>query len=69
MNCARRTLRTGIIVLSVWSLAMGEPARAQTGTFNLPPGPPPPTMRAMFDTITAELTTATDKLAHLRRFL
>ena len=24
---------------------------------------------AMFDTITAEITTATDKLAHLRRFL
>jgi hypothetical protein len=28
-----------------------------------------PTFRAMFDTIKAELTTAADKLSHLRRFL
>lgn len=28
-----------------------------------------PTFRAMFDTIRAEVTTAADKLAHLRRFL
>ena len=27
------------------------------------------TLQGMFDTITAELATATDKLAHLRRFL
>ena len=37
--------------------------------FNLPPGQPRPTMQGMFDTITAELATAADKLAHLRRFL
>ena len=37
--------------------------------FNLPPVPARPTMGGMFDTITAELGTAADKLAHLRRFL
>jgi hypothetical protein len=36
-------------------------------TCNLPPAPLH--CRSMFDTITAELTTARDKLAHLRRFL
>jgi hypothetical protein len=35
----------------------------------LQPTHPRPTFPAMFDTITAELTTATDKLDHLRRFL
>jgi hypothetical protein len=38
-------------------------------TFNLLPGAPRPTLQGMFDNITAELATATDKLAHLRRFL
>ena len=38
-------------------------------TFNLPPGRSQPTLQGMFDTITAELAIATDKLAHLRRFL
>jgi hypothetical protein len=37
--------------------------------FNLPLGQPHPTIQGMFDTITAELATATGKLAHLRRFL
>ena len=38
-------------------------------TFNLLLGPARPTLQGMFDNITAELATATDKLAHLRRFL
>ena len=38
-------------------------------TFNLLPSRLRPTIQAMFDTITAELATAADKLAHLRRFL
>jgi len=37
--------------------------------FNLRAAPAQLTMLGMFDTIKAELTTAVDKLDHLRRFL
>jgi hypothetical protein len=37
--------------------------------FNLRAAPPRLNLRGMFDTIKAELTTAVDKLDHLRRFL
>jgi hypothetical protein len=38
-------------------------------TFNLRLKGTESKVSAMFDTITAELTTANDKLSHLRRFL
>ena len=43
--------------------------RPDTATFHLQPGGPRPTLRRMFDAIRAEIITAADKLAHLRRFL
>ena len=49
-------------VAAVW---LGAPVRR----FNLQAGRWRPNLRGMFDTIKAELATATDKLAHLRRFL
>ena len=52
-----------------WTLAMRAGGGPHTAHFNLPAGQGEPNLRAMFDTIKAELATATDKLAHLRRFL
>jgi hypothetical protein len=51
-------------------LLRGPPVeRLRSFSFNLPPGRLQLTIRGMFDTISAELAAATDKLAHLRRFL
>jgi hypothetical protein len=49
--------------------AGGSSRQPHTPDFNLQPGRSRPNLRGMFDTIKAELTTAADKLAHLRRFL
>ena len=54
---------------ALWWWYQDAPLQAWAITFNLLPGRPRPTIQAMFDTITAELATAADKLAHLRRFL
>jgi hypothetical protein len=51
------------------SFVLRQRAGLRAATFSLPPGHPRPTIAGMFDTISAELATAADKLAHLRRFL
>ena len=68
---AKRAIRNGEIILVFGGALIDfvETKRRGFCGFNLPPGQPRPTIQGMFDTITAELATATDKLAHLRRFL
>jgi hypothetical protein len=57
------------ILAQVCALVRVQPTGYGCRTFNLQPPVTHHTFRAMFDIIRAELTTAADKLAHLRRFL
>src|SRR2546423_1310130 len=60
------TIKSPSIAFSVAQYALKSPPAIST---DLPAGIGEPRFPGMFDMITAELTTAADKLTHLRRFL